>query len=131
MEKLCGNCKAFMTFDGEETGSCNLHPPVITDTGCLWPIVNPLAWCLDWVPKAKEKAEAVPGATNGRKTVYPSDFTPNERAGQIAKAQGQNLNALLAEFKDFHTAKGSLFADWQAAFRTWLRNAVKFQEKRR
>lgn len=125
--RTCVTCRAFLISDGDDVGSCQLHPPTITESGCLFPVVHPLAWCLDWTAKAK----TVPGATNGRKTVYPSDFVPNERAGQIAKAQGQNLNALLVEFKDCHTAKGSLFLDWQAAFRTWLRNDLKFKEKRR
>jgi hypothetical protein len=30
-------------------------------------------------------------------------------------------------FVDYHTANGSVFKDHQAAFRTWCRNAVKFQ----
>jgi len=33
-------------------------------------------------------------------------------------------------FVDFHTAKGSVFKDWNAAFRNWCRNAVKFAEPR-
>jgi hypothetical protein len=30
-------------------------------------------------------------------------------------------------FRDYHIAKGSIFADWTAAARTWLRNAKSFQ----
>lgn len=33
-------------------------------------------------------------------------------------------------FVDFHTAKGSVFKDWNAAFRNWCRNAVRFAEPR-
>jgi hypothetical protein len=61
----------------------------------------------------------------------PDDFQPNDRAKELAKGQGQNVLALCAAFKDHHTAKGTLFKDWQAAFRTWLRNDVKFKEARR
>lgn len=32
----------------------------------------------------------------------------------------------VAEWLDHHAAKGSRFADWAAAWRTWSRNAVKF-----
>ena len=39
---------------------------------------------------------------------------------------GEQIDA----FVDFHTAKGSVFKDWSAAFRTWCRNAVKFAEPR-
>ena len=37
---------------------------------------------------------------------------------------GEQIDA----FVDFHTAKGSVFKDWNAAFRTWCRNAVKFDK---
>lgn len=47
----CGTCKAFLIFDGDDTGSCNLHPPVVTESGSLWPVVNCKAWCLDWRAK--------------------------------------------------------------------------------
>jgi hypothetical protein len=29
-------------------------------------------------------------------------------------------------FKDYHLAHGNVMADWQAAFRTWLRNAARW-----
>jgi hypothetical protein len=32
-------------------------------------------------------------------------------------------------FVDHHRAKGSVFADWHAAGRTWLRNTIKFSSK--
>ncbi len=35
-----------------------------------------------------------------------------------------------ARFADHHDAKGNAFADWDAAFRTWMRNAVKFRGER-
>lgn len=68
---------------------------------------------------------------NGRACSLPEDFIPNDRAKELAKGQGQNVLALCAAFKDHHTAKGTLFKDWQAAFRTWLRNDLKFKEARR
>ncbi len=39
---------------------------------------------------------------------------------------GEQIDA----FVDFHTAKGSVFKSWDAAFRTWCRNAVRFAEPR-
>jgi hypothetical protein len=33
-------------------------------------------------------------------------------------------------FRDHHTAKGSRFVDWNAAWRTWVRNAVRFAQER-
>lgn len=61
-----------------------------------------------------------------RGTVAPSDFMPDQTAHDIAASTGVNLQAELANFLDHHTARGTVFKDWQAAFRTWLRNAVKF-----
>ena len=30
-------------------------------------------------------------------------------------------------FKDYHLARGTRFVDWRAAWRTWSRNAAKFE----
>ena len=62
-----------------------------------------------------------------RKTKIPDDFAVSPRIMELAREHGwpdprQQLDA----FKDYHLAKGSLMADWEAAFRTWLRNAPKF-----
>lgn len=62
---------------------------------------------------------------------YPDDFQPDDRAKAIAAGYGQNVFALKAAFQDHHLAKGTLFKDWQAAFRTWLRNDRKFREVKR
>ena len=61
-----------------------------------------------------------------RGTVAPSDFMPDQTAHDIAANTGVNLQAELANFLDHHAARGTVFKDWQAALRTWLRNAVKF-----
>lgn len=44
----------------------------------------------------------------------------------MAADAGLNLGEQLAAFRDYHAARGSTFRDWQAALRTWLRNAVGF-----
>ncbi len=38
----------------------------------------------------------------------------------------QNLEEESAKFRDHHSAKLTSFADWPAAWRTWSRNAIKF-----
>lgn len=65
-------------------------------------------------------------AKPSRGTIAPAGFTPDQTAHDIAASTGVNLQAELANFLDHHTARGTVFKDWQAAFRTWLRNAVKF-----
>jgi hypothetical protein len=57
---------------------------------------------------------------------FPSDWTPAPEAQTKALADGLNCAAEAEAFRDHHTAKGTRFTDWDAAFRTWLRNAVKF-----
>jgi len=61
-----------------------------------------------------------------RSTVLPHEFVPNEKAEMLAHEMGLNLANQQAAFEDYHTAKGSTFIDWQAAFRNWLRNAKRF-----
>ena len=39
---------------------------------------------------------------------------------------GLDADAEIAKFRDHHAAKGSLMADWDAAWRTWVGNAVQF-----
>lgn len=64
-----------------------------------------------------------------RGSVLPEGFAFNERAEEMAKGYGLNVHKEFAAFRDHHVAKGTIFKDWQAAFRTWLRNAVKFSAK--
>ncbi len=76
-------------------------------------------------PSLNQGVAAAP-AKASRGTVVPPDFKPDQTAHNIAASTGVNLQAELANFLDHHTARGTVFKDWQAAFRTWLRNAVKF-----
>jgi hypothetical protein len=61
-----------------------------------------------------------------KKTVrkqLPDDFSPNETGMASAQAKGINIPKELRKFCDYHTAKGNVMADWQAAWRTWVGNA--------
>lgn len=61
-----------------------------------------------------------------RTSALPADWTPRPEERATASKSGVDCDAEAAHFRDHHTAKGSRLADWDAAFRTWLRNAVKF-----
>lgn len=65
------------------------------------------------------------GSTPRRKprTRLPDGFTPNDAGMALAAAKGLDVSAELQKFCDYHTAKGSVMADWQAAWRTWVGNA--------
>lgn len=61
-----------------------------------------------------------------RGTTLPSDWEPNDQHRERAAETGIDLDAEAEAFRDHHTAKASVFKDWDAAFRTWLRNARRF-----
>ena len=56
----------------------------------------------------------------------PTGFYPNENGIATAEEGAVNVAIELPKFRDYHTAKGSLMADWQAAWRTWVGNAATF-----
>lgn len=62
-------------------------------------------------------------------TVLPDNFEPNDTAAALAAELGLSLASELAAFADHHAANGSTFKDWQAALRTWLRNAARFARR--
>lgn len=65
-----------------------------------------------------------------RASKLPADFEPllTEHANELWHQLDDPMREL-AKFKDHHTAKGSTYKDWQAAFRTWLSNAIDYQRR--
>ena len=61
-----------------------------------------------------------------RRTKLPDEFYPDQTGIDKATVSGIAISAELERFKDFHRGKGNVMADWQAAWRTWVGNAVKF-----
>jgi len=65
-----------------------------------------------------------------KRTPLPDDFKATEQVFELALKNGwPDPGKEIEAFKDYHLSKGSLMADWDAAFRTWLRNAQKFSGK--
>jgi pyocin large subunit-like protein len=66
-----------------------------------------------------------------KRSALPKNFKP-ELTGKAAEiAAGWHSSRLAHEldaFRNYHLAKGSLMADWQAAFRTWIGNAEKWSK---
>jgi hypothetical protein len=56
----------------------------------------------------------------------PNGFAPKPGHEELALELMVDLGKEFAAFMDFHKSKGSTFKDWDAALRTWLRNAKKF-----
>ena len=66
-------------------------------------------------------------------TLVPAHFDVTE--DMTAWAEGHGLPRLdvqleTDQFLDRHRAKGTVFKDWAAAWRTWMRNAVRFRAER-
>ncbi len=85
----------------------------------------------DTAPASKPKR-----ATRSRsKTLCPFDLAatlPAEwRDAFAADFPSLDLGEEFRKFVGWHLAKGNAYADWKAAFRNWLGNAVKFQARDR
>ncbi len=66
------------------------------------------------------------GGKARRRCRIPDGFNPSEDGRRRAVQAGLDVDAEIAKFRDHHAAKGSLMADWDAAWRTWVGNAVQF-----
>lgn len=70
--------------------------------------------------------------SNGRKkpaTARPTDWQPSFKNLELASSLGIDPELELGKFCDYHDAKGNKFADWDAAFRNWLRNASDYRAR--
>lgn len=63
-----------------------------------------------------------------RRRRLPDDFCPNQAGVDKAHERGLDPGVELQKFSDYHRAKGSVMADWQAAWRTWVGNARRTTE---
>jgi hypothetical protein len=65
-----------------------------------------------------------------RKVALSADWKPRDEERARAQESGLNCDEQAAQFRDYHAAKGSRMVDWDAAFRTWLRNGARFASER-
>lgn len=65
-------------------------------------------------------------------TGCPESFpiTPQMQAWAAKKVPGLDVVSETEQFLDHHRARESVWSDWTAAWRTWMRNAVKFANER-
>lgn len=67
--------------------------------------------------------------TASRRCRLPEGWVPNERNVQDAISKQFTESEIRDEadkFRDYHAAKATVFADWDAGWRTWVGNARKF-----
>lgn len=79
-------------------------------------------------PKNTIPKNTIVQKTIGKKPAIADDYQPSATILKNFDTEypGLNLATELAKFKDHHAAKGSKFADWDRAFRNWLRRAVEW-----
>lgn len=62
----------------------------------------------------------------------PDDFEVTEALRETARKLGLSdvsIDAETEQFRDYHAARGTRFKDWAAAWRTWMRNVIKYAPK--
>jgi len=59
----------------------------------------------------------------------PEVFYPDETGVALANEFSVSIQKELPNFCDYYKSKGETRADWQASWRTWVRNAAKFSGK--
>lgn len=81
-------------------------------------------------------APAAPSTAKATKRQLPEDWrpTPELRAWTLDPAHGgldvQRAATELAQFRDHHHSRGNRMLDWDAAWRTWVRNARRYASQR-
>lgn len=73
----------------------------------------------------KERKESLVGERSPTRRRIPDGFRPETVKGFT----DQECAREIPQFTDFHKSRGSTMLDWQAAFRTWMRNSRKFSPK--
>jgi hypothetical protein len=69
--------------------------------------------------------------TRGVEIPLPEGFFPTEDQQRWATAMGLSSTQIQIEtekFSDHHRSKGSVFVDWKAAWRTWIRNGLEWKK---
>lgn len=67
-------------------------------------------------------------AKRKRGTQIPDGWSPRLEERARARDAGLDCDAEVEAFRDHHKSRGNAFLDWDAAFRTWIRNGLKFSK---
>ncbi len=60
----------------------------------------------------------------------PEEWEPRQQEIDKARAMGLDAPFQAERFRNHHGAKGSVFANWDQAFRSWLDKALEFSANR-
>lgn len=66
-----------------------------------------------------------------QRTRIPKNFEVSSKIIELASIRKwPDPHTECEQFVDYHLAHGTLMLDWEAAFRTWMRNAVRYRNER-
>lgn len=87
-----------------------------------------LAECLqDAIPETERETETKTKKIEKKATQLPEDYLEKPEHHELADELKIELSKEIYKFKDYHKAKGTSYKDWDAALRTWIRNAADFK----
>lgn len=111
---------------GNQSGTDTEKSPQMEDVGCRREEVTDTSVSVCQPEAEKPKKQS-------RKTRLPSDWEPSPKNISDADAAGltwQEINHEAHKFADHHRSRGNLMADWDAAWRTWIRKSMEFKAQR-
>ena len=106
--------------EGNQPGEAPTKPDASTEPDPL-----PVAVATGPTLERSNSIEA-PEAKPKRKGRLPDSWVYTAQHRDKAYELGLDVDAEANAFRDYHAAHGSTMANWDMAFHTWLRNAVKF-----
>lgn len=77
-------------------------------------------------PQESTGEESKKKSRRARSSAFPDDFILTPERAEYAKKLAVEPVSEFEHFRDHHVAKGTVFRDWDAAWRNWVRNAAKF-----
>ena len=80
--------------------------------------------------KASRKKPATAAPSSDENPFEVGEWLTHWKIPRLSSGPHGDEEREVAKFLDWHRAKGSTFADWTAAWRTWQRNAVEFAKGR-
>jgi hypothetical protein len=72
---------------------------------------------------------SVPAQPKRKPSEIPEGWSPSRKHHDLASELGVDCVRESEQFIDRNVSKGERYVDWDAAFRTWLRNAAKFNRQ--
>jgi uncharacterized protein YdaU (DUF1376 family) len=64
-----------------------------------------------------------------KSTQMPSDFVPTDEHYDLGDELDVNVDTQFEQFKDWAESKGTVYKNWNAAFRNWLRRSKNFTKQ--